>query len=197
MIPPKPKLQHQSEMFRISLTDACRWDHPLVQLAVKIPWELFEDQFDALYCEDNGRPGLPLRMMAGLLLLKYTRGVSDEEMVEWWLDSPYVQYFCGEKYFQQYALLDASSLCRFRDRIGESGCELILKSTVIAGLAVGALKASDLKRVTVDTTVQEKAVSYPTDAKLLNRLRERLVKKARPRESSFAKAMCEWNRGSF
>ena len=113
MIPPKPKLQHQSEMFRISLTDACRWDHPLVQLAGKIPWELFEDQFDALYCEDNGRPGLPLRMMAGLLLLKYTRGVSDEEMVEWWLDSPYVQYFCGEKYFQQYAPLDASSLCRF------------------------------------------------------------------------------------
>ena len=145
MIPPKPESQHQSEMFRISLTDACRWDHPLVQLAGKISWELFEDDFDALYCEDNGRPGLPIRMMAGLLLLKYTRGVSDEEMVEWWLDSPYVQYFCGEKYFQQYAPLDASSLCRFRDRIGESGCELILKSTVIAGLAVGALKESDLK----------------------------------------------------
>ena len=68
-----------------------------------------------------------------------------------------MQYFCGERYFQQYAPLDSSNLCRFRDCIGESGCELILKPTVIAGLAVGALKESDLKRVTVDTTVQEKA----------------------------------------
>ena len=64
-------------------------------------------------------------------------------------------------------------------RIGESGFELILKSTMMAGLATGSLKTSDLKRVTVDTTVQEKAVTYPTDAKLLNRVRERLVKKSK------------------
>ena len=95
------------------------------------------------------------------------------------MDSPYAQKFCGETHFQQESQLDASSLSRFRMRIGESGSELILKSTVMTGLATGALKKSDLKRVTVDTTVQEKAVTYPTDANLLNRVRERLVKKAR------------------
>ena len=87
--------------------------------------------------------------------------------------------FCGETHFQQESQLDASSLSRFRKRIGRSGCELILKSTVTAGMATGAFKKSDLKSVTVDTTVQEKAETYPTDAKMLNRVRERLVKKAR------------------
>ena len=73
MIPPKSESQYQSEMFRLFLADACRWDHPLVQLAGKIPWELLEDRFECLYCEDNGRPGLPIRMVAGLLLLKHAR----------------------------------------------------------------------------------------------------------------------------
>ena len=179
MTPPKPKSLHQDEMFRISLLYACRPNHPLVKLSEQIPWEMFEKHFGELYCPDNGRPGLPIRMMVGLLLLKHTRGFSDEEVVEWWLDSPTVQYFCGETHYQLESQLDTSSLSRFRDRIGESGCELILKSTVMAGLATGAVKKNDLKQVTVDTTVQEKAVTFPTDAKLLNRVRERLVKKAR------------------
>ena len=179
MTPPKPKSLHQSEMFRIALDYACRPDHPLMKLAEQIPWEMFEDHFEELYCPDNGRPSLPIRMMLRLLLLKHTRGISDEEVVEWWLNSPYVQIFCGETHFQQESQLDASSLSRFRMRIGDSRSELVLKSTVMTGLATGALKKSDMKRVTVDTTVQEKAVTYLTDAKLLNRVRERLVKKAR------------------
>jgi transposase, IS5 family len=40
------------------------------------------------------------------------------------------------------------------------------------------MKPRDLARVVVDTTVQPKAVMFPTDAKLLNRARERLVRLA-------------------
>ena len=95
------------------------------------------------------------------------------------MENPYWQYFCGEVYFQHAAPIDPSSLTRFRQRIGESGCERLLQVTVAAGVQSKAVKAADFKRVTVDTTVQEKAVSYPTDSKLLNRSRERLVRLCR------------------
>ena len=75
--------------------------------------------------------------------------------------------------------IDPSSLSRFRKRIGEEGSELILQVTVQAGLTSGAIKSSSLERVTIDTTVQEKAVAYPTDARLFNRSRERLVRLAK------------------
>ena len=96
-----------------------------------------------------------------------------------WVENPYWQYFCGETYFQHVPPIDPSSLTRFRQRIGESGCEKILQVTISAGVQSRTVKASDFKRVTVDTTVQEKAVSYPTDSKLLNRSRERLVRLCR------------------
>lgn len=75
--------------------------------------------------------------------------------------------------------IDPSSMTRFRRRIGESGCEKILQATVTAGLNSKTIKPAHLKRITVDTTVQEKAVSFPTDSKLLNRSRVRLVKLCR------------------
>ena len=93
-----------------------------------------------------------------------------------WVENPYWQYFCGETYFQHVPPIDPSSLTRCRQRIGESGCEKILQVTVRAGVASRTVKAADFRRVSVDTTVQEKAVSYPTDSKLLNRSRERLVR---------------------
>lgn len=165
---PKPKSLHQSEIFRIPLLYACWPGYPLGQLDGLIPWEWFEGHFGELYCLDNGRPSLLIRMIVDLLV-KHARGLSDKEVGEWWLDSQYAQCFCGE------TQLDASSLLQFPIRIGESGCELILKSTVIAG----ALKKSDLNLSDGGTTVQEKTVTYLTDAKLLNRVRERLLKKAR------------------
>ena len=99
MTPRKPKSQHHSEMFRISLLYACRPDHQLVKLAKQIPWEMFEKRFEELNCPDNVRPGLPVRIMVGQLLLKHACGLSDEE--EWWLDSYYAHYFCRETHFQQ------------------------------------------------------------------------------------------------
>jgi IS5 family transposase len=72
-------------------------------------------------------------------------------------------------------LIDPSSMSRFRRRSGESGCEKILQVSVEAGLESKTIKRNDLRRVTVDTTVQEKAVSFPTDSKLLNRSHKRLL----------------------
>ncbi len=160
---PKPKSLHQSEMFCVSLTCAFRPNHPIVQRAMQIPWELFENRFGELHCPDSGRPGLLSQMMVGLLL-KHARGFLDGEVVEWWLDSPYAQNFYEERQFQQESQMDSSSLSRFRSHIGKSGCDLILQSIVIAGMGTGALKRSGLKSVPVDTTLQENAVTYPTDA---------------------------------
>ncbi len=123
MITTKPKSLHQSEMLHVPLFYACRPDHPLRQLAEQIPWELFEDCFGELNCLDNGRPDLPVRMMVGLLLLEHAHGMSDEEVVEWWLDSLYVQYFCEKTHFQQ----KSSSLSWFNLRVGEQGCALIFQ----------------------------------------------------------------------
>lgn len=72
--------------------------------------------------------------------------------------------------------IDPSSLSRFRQRIGEPGCEKLLAESIQAGLTSGTVKERGFKRVTVDTSVQEKAITFPTDSKLLNRSRERLVK---------------------
>ena len=105
--------------------------------------------------------------------------MSDEEVVDRWVENPYWQKFCGEVYFQHKPPIDPSSMTRYRKRIGESGCELILQLTVTVGVTCKVVKPSHLKRVTVDTTVQEKAVSFPTDSRLLNRSRERLVRLCR------------------
>ena len=165
-----------TDLFRERLDNMLNQRHALYRLADLIEWSVFDNEFGSLYCPDNGCPGKPTRLMVGLQYLKHVYGLSDEAVVSGWVENPYWQYFCGEVYFQHEAPIDPSSLTRFRRRIGESGCERILQVTVAAGVQSSAVKPRDFKRVTVDTTVQEKAVSYPTDSKLLNRSRVRLVR---------------------
>lgn len=167
------------DLFRERLDNMLNQRHALYRLADLLDWSVFDKAFGTLYCPDNGCPGKPMRLMVGLQYLKHCYGLSDEAVVSGWVENPYWQYFCGETYFRHEAPVDPSSLTRFRQRIGESGCETILQVTVAAGVKSKAVKAGDFKRVNVDTTVQEKAVSYPTDSKLLNRSRERLVRLCR------------------
>ena len=96
-----------------------------------------------------------------------------------WSENPYWQYFCGEIYFQHELPVNPSSLTRWRQRLGDKGMEVLLSATIEAAIDSKAVKARDLKRVTVDTTVQEKAIAFPTDSKLYNRARERLVRLAK------------------
>jgi len=177
MQPKEQKQSPQLDMFRKRLGNMLNHQHELYRLAGLIEWEVFEREFGELYSE-NGRPGIPIRLMAGLTYLGHAFGISDEEVVRRWVENPYWQFFCGEEYFRHDFPIDPSSLSRWRKRIGEKGSELILKITLSVGLRSGAVRESSLERITVDTTVQPKAVAFPTDSRLYNRSRERLVKLA-------------------
>jgi IS5 family transposase len=129
----------------------------------------------AVYTDEPGRPPLPTRVMAGLSILKHSYNLSDEVLCERWVENPYFQSFCGEEFFQHRLVFDRSSLTRWRQRMGEQKLHALLQESLAVATRTAALKPSDLARVVVDTTVQPKAVMFPTDAKLLNRARERLV----------------------
>ena len=113
--------------------------------------------------------------MVGLHYLKHAFGLSDELVVQQWVENPYWQYFCGMQFFQHEFPIHPTSMTRFRQRIGEAGCELMLSETVNAGLQSKTIKRSSLDSVTVDTTVMENNVAFPTDSSLLNKAREKLV----------------------
>jgi transposase, IS5 family len=171
---------HQADvdLFRQELVNLIDLRHELCALAAKIDWHALEIKFGSLYATGVGRPGHPIRLMVGLQLLKYLRNCSDEEIVATWMENPYWQYFCGEQYFRHDLPIDPSLMTGFRHRIGSSGCEFILALTVQTGLATRTIAASSLSVVNVDTTVQDKAVAFPTDAKLLNKARISVVKLA-------------------
>src|ERR1700731_4533874 len=141
-------------------------------------WGFLEREFGAVYTDDPGRPPLPTRLMAGLAILKHTYDLSDEVLCERWVENPYYQFFCGEEFFQHRLVFDRSSLTRWRDRMGEERLQALLQESLSVATSTEAIKPSELSRVVVDTTVQPKNVTFPTDAKLLNRAREKLVRLA-------------------
>ena len=148
-------------------------------LANQIDWDFFEKEFDEYYCEDNGRPGLPIRLMVGIHYLKSAYDASDESVVYTFLENPYWQYFLGFEFFQHNFPLDPTSLVKWRHRIGSEAMEMLLHELLETAQRMKILKPSDMHRVTVDTTVQEKAVAFPTDGRLYNKGRELLVEKAK------------------
>lgn len=166
------------DLFRHRLDNLIDTRHELVKLCELIDWQRFDAQWGEAFCE-VGRPAIATRLVAGLHYLKHTYGLSDEQVVKRWAENPYWQYFCGETYFQHELPVNPSSLTRWRQRLGEKGVESLLSATIDAAIEAKAVKARDLKRVTVDTTVQEKAVAFPTDSRLYNRARERLVRLAK------------------
>ena len=153
MRPKQPKAEPQEDLFRTRLENLVDPRHPLARLAKLIDWGRFEAEFGALYT-DGGRPGLPTRLMVGLHLLKHMDGLSDEAVCARYLDSPYVQLFCGEAHFQHAPPLDRSSMTRWRRRIGPERLEALLAESLAAARRGGAVEERHLRRVTIDTTVQ-------------------------------------------
>lgn len=163
----KPK--NQSSFF-FTFSDTLNQKHPLYILTNRVDWTVFDEAFEPLYCPDNGRPAKPIRLMVGLLMLKHIRNISDESVVEQWSENNYYQYFCGETYFVPGVPCEASELVHFRNRIGEAGIELILKESI----RINGGDGQD-PNVSIDTTVQEKNITFPTDAKL----HKKIIKKCR------------------
>jgi IS5 family transposase len=166
---PTEKNQNQVSLF-LNFRDNLNLNHPLVILANKIQWDIFEKSFKGLYCANNGRPAKPIRLMVGLLMLKHIRNLSDEAVVEQWSENNYFQYFTGESSFVSGVPCEASELVHFRKRIGESGVELILKESI----RINGKDALD-SNVNIDTTVQEKNITFPTDSKL----HKKIIKKCK------------------
>ena len=179
----KPQIinQSQSEIFRNRLSNQIKPDHPMKILADKISWSLIEAEYAQLFDigSKGGRPASPVRLVVGLLLLQYLHDLSDEAVCEAWVENPYWQYFCGYDFLQWELPLDPSSLSRWRGRLGKEKLEQILKLTVKAGVDTGTVTKKDMEEVNVDTTVMPKHVTFPTDSKLLNKSRDRLVKLAK------------------
>ncbi|MCK1310969.1 IS5 family transposase, partial [Bradyrhizobium sp. 45] len=193
MRPKKHRTTGSNDLFRARLDQIINLKHELVLLAGKIDWDWIDGEIAPLYSE-NGRPGIETRFMIGLLLLKHIYGLSDEGVCERWVHDPYFQFFTGEEFFQHAFPHERSDLSHWRKRLGDK-LELLLAESLRVAHEAGALRSQDLKRVTVDTTVQPKAITFPTDAKLLhaaiqglNRLARRHAVRLRQSYSRVAKA---------
>ncbi|MCX7675507.1 MAG: transposase [Bdellovibrionaceae bacterium] len=176
----RPKLCEQdTKALQLGLDDTLlknfiNLTHPLVRLAEAIDWTRFDLYFGEQFKSKKGRPALPTRLIVGLHYLKHMENLSDEEVVARLTENPYWQYFCGFEVFQKRPPCDATTLVKWRKKFKIDGAEILLQETLATAHHLGLLKAESVQEVYVDTTVQEKNVTYPTDAKLLVKLREGL-----------------------
>jgi IS5 family transposase len=159
----------QLNMYQVPLIQFIDKSHELCQAAEQIDWESLERDLSDYYCVDNGRPSITIRKIVGVILLKRAYNESDESVVDRWKENPYWQHFCGEVNFQHDWPFDPTELVKFRKRMGERGMERILK------LSIDLFEEKEIqeKRVLVDSTVQEKNITFPTDTKLQKKIVEK------------------------
>jgi IS5 family transposase len=175
----QPCDDRQDDLFRPALEEIINLRHPLVRLAAEIDWGFLAGRFGSVCRAGPGQPPLPTRLVAGLFILKHMHNLSDEMLCDRWVENPYFQYFCGEVVFRHEAPFDRSSLTRWRQRLGEEQIAALLQESLSVAHRTGAIESKDLERVVVDTTVQEKAIAHPTDARLTHRAIEKLVEMAK------------------
>ena len=168
----------QCELFGAHLSELLNHEHPLYVLAERIDWSAFDAAIDACYADELGRPGVNTRLMVGMLYLKHAYDESDESVVARWVENPYWQFFCGLSYMQHELPIDPSSLSKWRKRVGAERLEKLLEATIHTALAMKAVRPAEFQKVNVDTTVQEKAIAFPTDARLYHKMRLALVRRA-------------------
>ena len=176
----KPKRNSsQLDLFKSQLSQMLDPNHALIILAEQIDWSIFDTEIDACYCDDFGSPGCNTRLMIGLHYLKYAFNESDESVIARWVENPYWQFFCGFQYMQHDFPIDPSSMSKWRGRVGAERLETMLQATIQTAQSMKLIKNKQLEEVNVDTTVQEKAVAFPTDARLYFKMRRALVRQAK------------------
>ncbi len=172
---------HQRDLFQAQFDQILNPDHPLVVLAGQIDWGRFDLALEKCFSPEVGAPALPTRLMVGLLYLKHAFNESDESLLERWIENPYWQYFCGFSTFQHELPLHPTSLVKWRQRMGAERLAELLQETIALALREKKVTAHELRQVNVDTTVQEKNITYPTDSKLFRTAIEKLAGAARQR----------------
>lgn len=195
MTPQKPDTQ--SRLFQPPLEPILNDEHPLYQLATRIDWQTLEKELACCYSEDMGRPGNATRLMVGLHYLKHAYDESDESLMERWVENPYWQYFCGYAYMEHTFPIDPSSMSRWRHRVGPERMEILLKETFSTAVRQKYVKPSDAAKIIVDTTVQEKAIAFPTDARLYLKSIHRLVKLAKERNIDLRQSYVRVSKKAF
>ena len=156
----------------VALESFIDMNHELVLLSKQIDWDAVESEFAQYYCVDNGRPGVPIRKMVGLMLLKNIYDLSDEEVVARWMENPYMQYFTGETVFQKRPPINPADFSKFRKRIGKEGAEKLFRLSLMVNAK--EMTRKEMKQVMIDSTVQEKNITFPTDAKLYRKVIEKV-----------------------
>jgi len=162
MKPRKPAALETDDLFRSCLDQIINDKHELAVLSQQIDWDYLDTQVEPFFAIE-GRPAIRSRLMIGLHLLKHMYQLSDERVCEAWVENPYYQFFCGEKYFQHRLPIQRSSMTHWRQRIGDDFFEKLIQESLRIAHENKALKKNQLRRIVVDTTVQPKAVAFPTD----------------------------------
>ena len=164
---PKPQPRDAFELFQAHFEQLLNPGHELIVLANKIDWSGLDAGFVDTYDPDFGAPAKAIRLMVGLHYLKYAFDESDESVVARWVENPYWQYFCGYTHMQHECPIHPTSMTKWRNRVGAERLETLVVETIALAVREKHLPKRDLTRITVDTTVQEKNITYPTDSKLL------------------------------
>ena len=179
----KPQTPPQDELslFQAHFDQILNPNHPLVTLAGQIDWAQFDATFGETFCEESGAPAKATRLIVGLLYLKYTFDESDESVLTRWVENPYWQYFCGYTHMQHKCPIHPTSLTKWRQRVDESKLNELLTQTIEVARQQQYLPEREIRQATVDTTVQESNITYPTDSKLLYKAVLKLGKAAKKR----------------
>ena len=195
MTPQRP--DNHDKLFEPPLEPILNDRHPLYKLASSIDWQFIENELAGCYSADMGRPGNATRLMVGLHYLKHTYNESDESVIDRWVENPYWQYFCGYEHMQHEFPIHPTSMVKWRGRVGSARMEVLLKETLSTAIRQKYIKPSDASKIIVDTTVQEKAVAHPTDARLYLKSIHRLVKMANARNIELRQSYVRVSKKAF